>query len=147
MVISWTYTKTVTKSQNTPSTYTYCVLHIRAIIPVPIKVTQRLHIYSGRAWFWSPSCFWFSSVESVLIFAHLFASTETEEPNFSLFTTFYLPYTHATSINPLKPELNPICYLLALLAQHFLRVSRIRVKSLTLRLLMSYIRSTYSWCF
>ena len=31
-------------------------------------------------------------------------------------------------INPLKPELNPICYLLALLAHHFLHVSRIRVK-------------------
>ena len=46
-------------------------------------------------------------------------------------------YCH--TINPLNPELNPICYLLALLAQHFLHVSRIRVKSLTLRLLMSYI--------
>ena len=42
-------------------------------------------------------------------------------------------------INPLNPELNPICYLLALLAHHFLHVSRIRVKSLTIRLLMSYI--------
>ena len=42
--------------------------------------------------------------------------------------------------NPLNPELNPICYLLALLgAHHFLHVSRIRVKSLTLRQLMSYI--------
>jgi len=41
--------------------------------------------------------------------------------------------------NPLNPELNSICYLLALLAHHFLHVSRIRVKSLTLRLLMSYI--------
>ena len=41
--------------------------------------------------------------------------------------------------NPLNPELNPICYLLALLAHHFLHVSRVRVKSLTLRLLMSYI--------
>jgi len=41
--------------------------------------------------------------------------------------------------NPLNAELNPICYLLALLAQHFLHVSRIRVKSLTLRLLISYI--------
>jgi hypothetical protein len=41
--------------------------------------------------------------------------------------------------NPLNPELNPICYLLALLAHHFLHVSRIRVKSLTLRRLMSYI--------
>jgi len=31
--------------------------------------------------------------------------------------------------NPLNPELNPICYLLALLgAHHFLNVSRIRVK-------------------
>ena len=37
-------------------------------------------------------------------------------------------------LNPLKPELNPICYLLALLgAHHFLHVSRIRVKLLTLR--------------
>ena len=44
------------------------------------------------------------------------------------------------SISPLNPELNPICYLLALLGAHlFLHVSRIRVKSLTLRLLMSYI--------
>ena len=40
---------------------------------------------------------------------------------------------HKTNdINPLKPELNPI-YLLALLAHHFLHVSRIRVKLLTLR--------------
>jgi len=42
--------------------------------------------------------------------------------------------------NPLNPELNPICYLLALLgAHHFFHVSRIRVKLLTLRRLMSYI--------
>jgi transposase len=41
-------------------------------------------------------------------------------------------------VNPLNPELNPICCLLALLAHHFLHVSRIRVKSLTLRQLMSY---------
>jgi len=43
-------------------------------------------------------------------------------------------------INPLNPELNPMCCLLALLgAHHFLHVSRIRVKSLTFRRLMSYI--------
>ena len=43
-------------------------------------------------------------------------------------------------VNPLNAELNPICYLLALLgAHHFLHVSRIRVKSLILRLLMLYI--------
>jgi len=45
-----------------------------------------------------------------------------------------------SSFNPLNPELNPIYYLLALLgAHHFLHVSRIRVKLLTFRLLMSYI--------
>jgi len=38
-----------------------------------------------------------------------------------------------SELNPLKPELNPICYLQALLgAHHFLHVSRIRVKSLIL---------------
>ena len=43
-------------------------------------------------------------------------------------------------LNPLNDELNPICYLLALLGDHhFLHVSRITVKSLTLRQLMSYI--------
>ena len=42
-------------------------------------------------------------------------------------------------LNPLSPELNPICCLLALLwAHHFLHVSRIKIKSLTLRLLVSY---------
>ena len=50
-----------------------------------------------------------------------------------------LEYTCQQSINPLNPELNSIYYLLALLgAHHFLHVSRIMVKSLTLRLLMSY---------
>ena len=50
-----------------------------------------------------------------------------------------------TVFNPLKPELNSICHLLALLgAHHFLHVSRIRVKLLTFRLLMSYIWSTHS---
>ena len=56
----------------------------------------------------------------------------------------FLDSTHLLSLltlfNPLNPELNHICYLLALLgAHHFLHFSRIRVKSLTLRLLMSYI--------
>ena len=46
----------------------------------------------------------------------------------------------ASIINPLNPKLNPICYLLLLLgAHHFLHVSRIRVKLLTFRLLISYI--------
>jgi len=38
----------------------------------------------------------------------------------------------AVRFNPLSAKLNPICDLLALLAHHFLHVSRIRFKSLTL---------------
>ena len=61
------------------------------------------------------------------------------------FPLFLLVNEHRL-FNPLSPELNPICYLLALLAHHFLHVSRIWVKLLTIRLLMSYIYiwSTYS---
>ena len=45
---------------------------------------------------------------------------------------FNIKPSGAYNFNPLKPELNPICYLLALLgAHHFLHVSRIRVKLLT----------------
>ena len=66
---------------------------------------------------------------------------------FLFFLYFYLAslhlrfqyFTFVSFFNPLNPELNPICYLLALLAHRFLHISRIRVKSLTLRLLMSYI--------
>jgi ABC-type multidrug transport system fused ATPase/permease subunit len=54
-------------------------------------------------------------------------------------------------INPLNAELNPICHLLALLGvHHILHVSRIMVKSLILRLLMSYIYIyiyIYTGCF
>ena len=54
--------------------------------------------------------------------------------------TIYKDRVIILDVNPLNAELNPICCLLALLgAHHFLHVSRIRVKSLTLRLLMSYI--------
>jgi len=66
----------------------------------------------------------------------------------SFFVYTYSNFLHVSSttvliirrINTLNAELNPICYLLALLgAHHFLHVSRIRVKSLILRLLMLYI--------
>jgi hypothetical protein len=63
--------------------------------------------------------------ESTLPFTRLLVSTEG-------------PYT-VELFNPLSPELNPICYLLALLAHDFLHVTRIMVKSLTLMLLMLYI--------
>ena len=52
---------------------------------------------------------------------------------------FYLA-SAVDGVNPLNPELNSFCYLLVLLgAHHFLHVSRIRVKLLTLRRLMLYI--------
>ena len=71
----------------------------------------------------------------------LMLEKETERQIFACWDTDWF--------NPLNPELNPICYFLALLAHHFLHVSRIMVKSLTLRLLMTYIYiwSAYSWCF
>jgi len=52
----------------------------------------------------------------------------------SILCLYYaLPLDLYTAINPLNAELNPICYLLALLgAHHFLHVSRIRVKCLPL---------------
>ena len=59
--------------------------------------------------------------------------------NFALEYTIRRVQASHDGFNPLNAKLNPICYLLALLAHHFLHVSRIRVKSLTLRLLMSYI--------
>ena len=59
---------------------------------------------------------------------------------FVSFQNFTQQPFNVTLINHLNAELNPICYLLALLgAHHFLHVSRIRVTSLNLRLLMSYI--------
>ena len=67
---------------------------------------------------------------------------QTCTPNGHLYRVTYIR-CRIDTINPLKPELNPICYLLALLgAHHFLHVSRIRVTLLTFRLLMSYI---YIW--
>jgi len=62
------------------------------------------------------------------------------------YTTLHFSLRVHLRFNPLNAELNAICYFLALLAHHFLHVSSARVKSLTLRLLMSYIYiwSTYS---
>ena len=72
-------------------------------------------------------------VDPCIIITILTVKTQQDATVLSKF--FIIPY-----INPLKPELNPICYLLALLgAHHFLHISRIRVKLLTFRLLMSYI--------
>jgi len=43
----------------------------------------------------------------------------------TILTLFWLKFLVNMKISPLNAELNPICYLLALLAHHFLHVSRI----------------------
>ena len=61
--------------------------------------------------------------------AYYFLIKQTMFRSHTLFGVYF-----TCAVNPLNPELYPICYLLALLgAQHFLHVSRIRVKSLTFR--------------
>jgi len=57
-------------------------------------------------------------------FSNLYIQQQQQQQKWSCKNTGRLQ----KSLNPLKPELNPICYLLALLgAHHFLHVSRIRV--------------------
>jgi len=52
-------------------------------------------------------------------------------------------FTIMHKFNPLNAELNPICYLLALLgAHHFLHVSRIRVNALSAQRIMKQISRT-----
>ena len=64
-----------------------------------------------------------------------FIFTAIMAPRTRLYVTFYV-LCFVLLLNPLKPELNPICYLLALLgAHHFLHVSRIKVNNLALILL------------
>jgi len=78
-----------------------------------------------------PFCFW----KSVCMYC---LSIRATFPDLSRNAFHYLDSYRW--VNPLKPELNPICYLLALLGtHHFLHVSRIRVKLFTFRRLMSYI--------
>ena len=74
---------------------------------------------------------------NILYSEHPIRSASTN-PRLLIYTSYYQlsPQLHIyayVTINPLNAELNPICYLLALLAHHFLHVSRIRVKSLTLK--------------
>jgi len=72
----------------------------------------------------------------------------------SLHACYVICQSCCQSFNPLNAELNPICYLLALLgAHHFLHVSRIRVKhiiktkekNINLKLLNKQIFSSYSY--
>jgi len=111
-----------------------------------VKVTHRV-------WQKAPPCFrilhkcLFTQVQNLVNFFYLLKTLEFSltilgtSPCLPLLvkTVFLLPVLQLLTwcaeeltethyfFNPLKPKLNSICYLLALLAHHFLHVSRIRV--------------------
>jgi hypothetical protein len=71
---------------------------------------------------------WLCNVEETFDFLPVSLAAEAEATSFEIHSVL-IPLEGNRLFNPLKPELNPICYLLALLgAHHFLHVSRIRVK-------------------
>ena len=124
------------------------------IISTSATAYSSLHLVFKRMFSLSLYCLPFPLFLSTALILFLFFPLKTQIPlcyhlRLEFFGTFAIKSCKSTqlsflispySFNPSKPELNPICYLLALLgAHHFLHVSRIRVKLLTLRRLMSYI--------
>ena len=94
-----------------------------------MKLSKKFVLASRKALFHS----------SALSLRHLFRNHDVTQ-RIRWFPRLTADLWRPIEFNPLNPELNRICYLLALLgAHHFLHVSRIRVKLLTLRRLMSYI--------
>ena len=116
---------------------------VMTLLPFPLSSSNAPQIIlclSFSSWFWSTESNWTLWCWNLIKPVATFMSLAFEELANTRDTKISLSFIHwNVMFNPLKPELNPICYLLALLAHHFLHVSRIRVKSLTLRLLMSYI--------
>ena len=93
-----------------------------------------------------PTCFWGMYMDNFIFNLYLIRYVDSIQSGFSADIRQRISKTNGifniedNAFNTLNPKLNPICYLLALLgAHHFFHVSRIMVKSLTLRLLMSYI--------
>jgi hypothetical protein len=85
-------------------------------------------------------CDWSYIVSVLTCSHHIHLTPTTPPPSYSRPRFADVSCVPLQLFNPLSPELNSICYLLALLgAHHFLHVSRMRVKSLILRLLMPYI--------
>ena len=134
--------------------YFYCCVYVFLLLCLCITYCYVLHIvmyYILLCMFCSLNSvfivlfFVMFVCECVLYYCHLVATKLQLTYHIIYHTKSYHIYHHIIYIyiNPLNPELNPICYLLALLGtHHFLHVSRIRVKLLTLRRLMSYI---YIW--
>jgi len=117
----------------------------RCQVALPDNV-QQLHVAVLGSWWWAvcrPKHVELHLKQGIIKFWYTVASSWFFSVWIILWRTDPRTSRHSYSrilLNPLKPELNPICYLLVLLgAHHFLHVSRIRVKLLTLRRLMSYI--------
>jgi len=125
-----------------------CVLYYRHRVTTQLQLTNiSYHIKKSLIWwqFTESPCI----TDNKNIFCQ-YCTKETCTIHYCV-AIISMVWTPETSIiNALNTELNSICYLLALLgAHHFLHVSRIRVKLLTFRRLMSYIYiwRTHSWCF
>ena len=94
----------------------------------PLHCRSTLFQFNSHTLFTSYLFHYFNPQATNVIYIHIWRERERERER------------EKCIFNPLNSELNPICYLLALLgAHHFLHISRIRVKLLTFRLLMSYI--------
>ena len=90
------------------------------------KANYRDKFRLTKSYFYARSCKW--NMYYIILY-YIMPMYYKKNASFLKFTI----YGFEQYINPLKPELYPICYLLPLLAHHFLHVSRIRVKSLTFR--------------
>ena len=102
-----------------------CYMSISLILP---RLFVLILVYKPKAAKYAALIFVIFTI--LFVFSHI-----------QIISSAFRSQTSLNNVNPLKPELNPICYLLAALlgARHFLHVSRIRVKLLTFRLIMSYI--------
>ena len=115
-------------------TYVYLTTFVRAL-----KQLREPSQFSGCAIGCMTEGSVFDTTEKRKYYFHYRIPTGNFDPLIRLFSGLDVYILSPIMVNPLNAELNPICYFLALLAHHFLHVSMIRVKSLTLRVLMSYI--------
>ena len=111
------------------------LLWLRLFFPDKLRYRVNCKSYHFSSNLKCPSCFFY-----VLVSDALSLSSGVLTSCIAKRYVHVLWSINSVQVNPLKPELNPICYFLALLgAHHFLHISRIRVKWLTFSLLMSYI--------
>ena len=110
---------------------------------LPSSLTSSCHLFLGLPLNLVVPKFIYNTL-LVILFPSILCTCPNQHNVFNLIVSIRVGFLTLAYIslllNPLNAELNPICYLLALLgAYHFLHITRIRVKSLTLRLLTSYI--------